>query len=70
MGSPISGNGDEGEDAATHGDDGDEGADLAVDVAEGPVAVQHVDEVEGHVQGRDHRVGDAQVHWKKKQFIK
>ena len=60
--SPISGDGDEGEDAAADGDDGDEGADLAVDVPEGPVAVQHVHEVEGHVQRGHHRVGDAQVH--------
>ena len=46
---PIDADRDEGEDAATHREDRYEAADLAVDVAEGPVAGEHVDKVEGDV---------------------
>ena len=62
--SPISRYRHESEDAAADRDDGDEGANLAIDVAEGPVTVQHVHKVERHVQGGHHSVGDAQVHCK------
>ena len=58
---PIDADGNEGEDAATHREDRYEAAYLAVDVAEGPVAGEHVDEVEGDVQGGHHRVGDGEV---------
>ena len=58
---PVDADCDEGEDAATHREDRYEAAYLAVDVAEGPVAGEHVDEVEGDVQGGHHRVGDGEV---------
>ena len=55
---PVNTDSDEGEDAATHGEYGDEAADLAVDVTKRPVPDEHVDEVEGDVQGGHHSVGD------------
>ena len=61
---PVDADGDECEDAAADGEDGDEVPDLAVDGAEGPVARQHVHQVEGHVQRRHHRVRHREVHCK------
>lgn len=62
---PVDADGNEGEDAAADGEDGDEVSDLAVDGAEGPVARQHVHQVEGHIQRRHHRVRHREVHCKK-----
>ena len=55
---PIDADRDEGEDAATHREYGYEAADLAVDVTKRPVPNEHVDKVEGDVQGGHHGVGD------------
>ena len=55
---PVNADSDEGEDAATHREYGYEAANLAVDVTKRPVPNEHVDKVEGDVQGGHHGVGD------------
>ncbi len=63
---PLNSNSDECENAATDREDGDVAADLAVGVSEGPLAHDHVVGVEGHVQGGNHGVRNAQVHCRQK----
>ena len=59
--SPVNRYRHEGEDARAYGDHRYELADLAVEVAEGPMAVEHVGVVEYDVERGDHRVGDAEI---------
>lgn len=58
---PVDGDGNEGEYARANRDHGYELVDLAVELAEGPVTVEHVYVVEDDVQGGHHGVGDAEV---------
>ena len=60
--SPVDGDGYQREDWGRDAEHADELDDLAVGGAEGPVAVQEVDEVEGDVHQRHHAVGHGQVH--------
>lgn len=60
--SPINGDGHEGKDTAAHGDDGNITGDLTIESAKRPMSIEHVHEIEGHVQGRHHGICDAQVH--------
>lgn len=62
MDSPIQRDGHQREDTGADAEYRHELADLAVQRTEGPVTVQHVDEVEGDVESGDHGVRDGQVH--------
>lgn len=59
---PVNGYRHQGEDAGANGENRDELADLAVERAERPMAVKHVDIIEGDVQGGHHGIRDAEVH--------
>lgn len=52
----------QGEDASAYRENRDELANLAVERAKGPVAVEHVDVIEGDVKSGYHGVCDAQVY--------
>ena len=62
---PVSRDCHKSEYTSTHWDDRNEWAYFAVDISEGPVAVEHVHKVEGDVEGGHHGVRNAQVNWKK-----
>lgn len=59
---PVNGDGDQSEDGGCDRDVGYEIVDSAVERTEGPVGVQHEDEVEDAVEKGHHQVRDAQVH--------
>ena len=61
---PICGNSHQCKDGSTYWDDGDETAYFAIDISKGPVSIQHVDVIKGHIQRRHHGISNAQVHWK------
>lgn len=61
MHSPVQSDGHQREDTGADAEHRDKLGDLAVESAEGPVTVEHVDEVEGDVERGDHGVRDGQV---------
>lgn len=61
MHSPVQSDGHQREDTGADAEHRDELGDLAVEGSERPVAVQHVDEVEGDVERGHHGVRDGQV---------
>ena len=62
LNSPVYRDSDQREDGRRDAEDAHELDDLAVGRAEGPVAVEEVDEVEGDVHQGHHAVRDGQVH--------
>lgn len=61
MHSPVESDGHQREHTGADAEHRDELGDLAVECSERPVAVQHVDEVEGDVERGHHGVCDGQV---------